>query len=433
MKVKIKNIFKYDFVRNVLILTTGTAFAQVIGMVLAPVITRLYGPEAVGVMGVFTSIFQILIPVAAFTYPMSIVLPEKDENAKGIMKLSIYLSILSAVIMSLVIFIWNGNIARLFNINDYKGYLYFIPFTLLFLTFMQIFEQWFIRIKQFSINAKSLFYQSLINHGGKAGIGFLLPVAPVLIIISSLNHGLRALFLVINGRKSFDNREIKSEEPVYNVKEVAKKYFDFPTLRFPQMLIDALTKSLPILMLTSLFGKASAGYFTITNTVLTMPTSLIGKSIGNVFYPRINEAAISKENLTKLLKKAMLSLGAIGVLPFGLLVLFGPWLFGFVFGSDWSVAGEYARWLALSRFFRFVNEPCLRSFPVLSAQGIHLFMTISQTILRVLSLIVGAIIFGSDLIAVALYGITGMLINLLLILITLNISRKFDESNLDNS
>src|SRR5699024_484012 len=110
------------------------------------------------------------------------------------------------------------------------------------------------------------------------------------------------LFLL--GRNDFKNNKTKNEERM-SIMDVAKKYKDFPLFQAPQMFIDASTRSMPILLLASLFGQASAGFFTICNTVLMLPSTLIGRSIGNVFYPQFNEAAYKKEAVTKLLTKSV--------------------------------------------------------------------------------------------------------------------------------
>src|SRR5699024_8422549 len=101
------------------------------------------------------------------------------------------------------------------------------------------------------------------------------------------------------------------------------------------------------LLLTTFFGPASAGFYNIGRTVLGLPSRLIGQSIGDVFYPRISEAANNDENVGRLIKRATILLGAIGIVPFGVVIIFGPWIFEFVFGSGWDVAGEYARWISL--------------------------------------------------------------------------------------
>lgn len=65
-------------------MASGTAMAQVISMLLAPIITRLYGPEAYGMMGTFMAIIGIFTPIAALTYPIAIVLPKIMKMRRGL-------------------------------------------------------------------------------------------------------------------------------------------------------------------------------------------------------------------------------------------------------------------------------------------------------------------------------------------------------------
>lgn len=92
MLSRIRKLLNKPFIKNVLIMATGTFGAQVVKMLTSPLITRIYGPDAFGVMGVFVSIIQILIPIAALTYPTAIVLPKSDLIAKELIRLSLYIS-----------------------------------------------------------------------------------------------------------------------------------------------------------------------------------------------------------------------------------------------------------------------------------------------------------------------------------------------------
>src|SRR5699024_9302988 len=152
------------------------------------------------------------------------------------------------------------------------------------------------------------------------------------------------------------------------VKEILIKYKDFPLFRAPEVFLNAISGNIPVILLSSFFGASSAGFFTIGRTVLGIPSQLIGNSIGDVFYRRLSEEANNKENSTIMIFKATVIIGAIGVIPFGLIILFGPQLFGFAFGSDWHRAGEYARWMAIWSYFAFMNRPSVMALPVLNAQ-----------------------------------------------------------------
>src|SRR5699024_10099160 len=151
----------------------------------------------------------------------------------------------------------------------------------------QIMEQWLIRTKQFSINAKATFYQAAIVNIGKIGIGMLYPVAKVLVFFTAITNGLRAIMMYLFSNK-IDVLSKKSKNSTdNNLRSIAKKYYDFPIYRAPQDLLDSASQSMPVIMLTTLFSPAAAGFFTIGRTVLRLPTNLIGKAVGDVFYPRI--------------------------------------------------------------------------------------------------------------------------------------------------
>lgn len=431
MLSRIKKIFQKKFVRNVFIVASGAVGAQILSLLLYPIITRLYGPEAFGVLGTFTALTKIVIPIAALTYPVAIVLPKRDRNAKTIIKLSFIITIFMSLLSLIILFIYKQSIIDIFNLNDIGNLMLLIPIVIFFAGLMQITVQWVIRTNQFVINAKSEFYHSLIANLSKVGIGFFLPLASVLVVITTFAQGIRALLILLFLRK---NKTYKNDidvnfdkEKELSIKETAKKHYDFPLYRAPEELISTLSQNLPVLLLTSFFGPAAAGFYSIGRTVLSMPSRLIGKAIGDVFYPRITEAKHRGEDLNKLIKKATFALAGLGVFPFGLIILFGPFLFSFVFGDEWLRAGEYARWIALFSYSTYLNQPAIKSLPVLSAQRFHLFFTIFRSLARISGMLIGLIVFKDDLIAVALFGIISMITNFMLVFIILRMTKTNDS------
>src|SRR5699024_2177401 len=143
--------------------------------------------------------------------------------------------------------------------------------------------------------------------------------------------------------------------------------------------------------------------YSIAITVLGIPSTLIAKSVGDVFYPRVAQAAQEKQKIMPMIIKSTFYLALVGSIPYGLIVLFGPWLFSFVFGQDWVIAGEYARWVSLWSFFNFINRPSVQSLPVMSAQKFQLIFTVGRLIITSAGLIVGFHVFQSDMVAVALF------------------------------
>lgn len=165
---------------------------------------------------------------------------------------------------------------------------------------------------------------------------------------------------------------------------------------------------------------------------MAMPSTLIGKAVGDVFYPRIADASHRGEHLLTLILKATLVLAAVGFLPFAVVIGFGPWFFGLVFGAEWVQSGEYARWLSLWLFFMFLNSPAVMALPVLNAQRFHLIFTLFTLAFRVLALATGYYVFQSDLLAVALFGVSGAILNFALVAIVILLAWRYDKIHSEN-
>ncbi|WP_096185787.1 lipopolysaccharide biosynthesis protein [Evansella halocellulosilytica] len=429
VKKQFNKIFRKKFVKNVLTLAAGTTMAQIIIILFAPIITRLYGPEAFGILGVFLSIIAIISPIAALTYPLAIVLPKEDKDAKQLIKLSIYISLVTASLMSIVFLFMGDFFTNMLNSQSITPYLQLIPLVMVLSVTLEVTIQWLIRKKLFSIQAKAVVAQALIVNATKTGFGFISPFATTLIWISTIGYALHNI-LIIRGLKKY--KVLKEPSRVSNstlkIGQVAKKYRDFPQYRSPQTFISAVSKNLPVIMLTTLFSPAAAGFYAIGQRVLKMPSTLIGKAISDVFFPRMSEAVNNKENVTRLLIMGTLSMGAIGIIPFGIIMIFGPQLFSVVFGEEWVQAGEYARWMSLWLLFTFVTKPSRQTLPVLFAQKLSLIESIVSLMLRITGLFVGSYLFNDDLLAIALYSVAGSSTNIVLVILTIIKTKRLSNS-----
>jgi O-antigen/teichoic acid export membrane protein len=418
MKPFLPRICDSVFLRNVALVASGSIGAQAIIMAIYPILTRLYGPFAIGLVGVFIALLEILSPVASLTYPIAIVLPEDDNEAKNIAKLSVYTAFLVSTLVTSIILIVGDYLLEIIGVRDFSIFMLLIPLAMFFAALAQILQQWLVRKKQFNITAKAEVAQALIINSAKAGMGWIYPMASALIILSSISNAILTVLLAY-GVKNFQPKlpfiPIANKKRKFSLWGLAKKYYDFPLYRAPQVLINAISHNLPIVLLAAFFGPVAAGFFAISRRVLCMPSVLIGKSVGNVFYPRITEAAHNGENLTNLIIKATLWLSIAGFVPFVLIAIFGPWIFGMIFGSDWVVAGEYSRWLALMMFFFFINKPSVAAVPVLGLQKGLLIYEIFSTGAKLIGLYIGFVLFNDDKLVVALFGILGAISYIFLI------------------
>lgn len=414
--------------RNIVTVVSGTAGAQAITLAFMPVITRIYGPEAYGVLGTFLSVTMMLIPVAALTYPIAIVLPKRDGDARGLVRLALATALVLAALVALALQLFGERLAAVADISIIQPYLMLIPFVMFCGAALEICQQWLFRTQRFRITASVAVGHSLLFNSIRTVAGLLQSSALVLVCTTALQQALHAAMLglaMLRAKPHTDNHHGDAEQDSPGMLELARQHSDFPKFRAPVMLINAVSQHLPTLVLAAYFGPAAAGFFALCKQALTMPTNLIGKSVADVYYPRISRAIHDREPVAAMLLKATAALGLVGLVPFTLVAVIGPWLFALVFGEQWHVAGEYARWLALAEYVIFVSRPCVVAVPALSLQGRFLLFEVFSTSLRVLSLFGGALLIGNALATVQAFAVASIVIYSSLMVIVLIASRRW--------
>lgn len=435
LKFYTRQVWRSKFARNVAVVASGTAAAQIITFAFMPIITRLYGPETFGILGAFNAILLFMVPMAAMSYPIAIVLPKRDEIAKGIVRLSIKISFVTSFAVALLLLFAGEKITSTLNIGAASSFLWFIPLNMLFSVWLATATQWVVRKSHFNLKAKVAVVNALVQNLLKVGIGGFAPYFWVLITIVSLGNVLNAGLLYFGFRKKQRSeaniqRSESDEEPNLSSLKLADKYSDFAYFRTPQVVLNSASQSLPVLMLTALFDPATAGFYVLGRMTISAPTQLLGKSVGTVFYPHFNAAVIKGLSGTPILIRATISLAAIGFLPFLFVVITGPWLFELIFGIEWRIAGEFASWMAIWLFVGFINQPSVAALPVLKLQGFYLLYEVLAILLRAVALYLGYSTFGTAHSAIISFSIVSVFLNAILITFTCVMSKRIDKAKM---
>ncbi len=400
-------------------------------MAFAPIITRLYGPEAFGLLGTFMAILAIATPIAALTYPIAIVLPKSDKDAIGLAKLSAGLAFVMAAVLALLILLFGDGLAELLSLQSISGFLLLIPLAMLFSAFHQILQQWLIRKQQYRITARVSVIQAFTLNLLKAGIGLINPVGVTLIVLTTLGSALHALLLWLGVRRRNAAHPapeqavtVADQSQAKSVKELAYLHRDFPKYRAAQVAINALSQGLPVLMLAGFFGPTAAGLYSLSKIALGIPVTLLGQSISAVFYPKFNEAHSNNLNAYRILLIALGLLAAIGLIPLIIVLFWGPLLFSLIFGAEWKESGVYAQWMTIWFYFMLITRPVISAIPVLSIQRFFLFYEIIGVPVRFGALLVGFYIYSSSIVSVAIFCLVNSLMYLALTAKVLMVSKR---------
>lgn len=430
---KLREFGRNRIVRGVAVVAGGTAGAQLIALCFSPFITRLYGPEAFGVLAAFTAIITAIAPLVSLSYPIAIVLPRTDKQAKVLVQLSLWTSLLISLAAVGVILIFGGAFAQSLSLGMTSAHFALVPLALLATACLNVANQWLIRKKLFVLRARAAVIQSALLNGAIVMIGVFANHAGVLIVLTVASNCLFAFALFyFSNRSLVGHGRYKARFSLIPKRKAAVaamvRYRDLALYRTPQILLSNITQSAPTLVLAALIGPAVAGYYALARMALSKPVILVGTAVGDVIYPHLADARNGRKSLTRLITGSTLSLLAIGVIPFGLVIWLGPSLFSWVFGPDWSEAGEYARWLSIMLLFNLVNRPTVAAIPVLGMERWFLLYGMVSSALRVGGLFIGYGVWKSDIAAVAMFSVLGAVAYLFLICWVISASYRRDRN-----
>lgn len=396
------------FVRNVVAVATGVAAAQVISLAFMPLLTRLYGPEAFGALAAFTSMVNIVTPLATMGFANAIVMPETEEGATAVARLSLVCAAVVAPMTLICVLLFQSQLATWTGLEETPGFLYLVPASLLLVAVLSVANQMAIREGLFRAKARSQVSSTFLMNIGKLGGGLLAPYGAALIVLSIIGTALNWLMLLalVPRKGAF---RVRRWFGTAGIRAASKQHRDFALFRMPQSMLNAMAVGLPVILLTAFSGAGSAGQYSLTTLVLGAPVALLGASVSEVFYPKITDTIRRRSSdAWGQTVKATLVLAGLALIPMGVVILVGPILFELVLGGEWTRAGEYARWVALWQGLSLATRPVVAAFPALRLQSYLLFQEILSVVLRSAALIVGLKYFDSDIIAVALYSMVGV-------------------------
>ena len=158
--------------RNVLKLTTSRAASQAIGLVLAPIIARIFTPDDFGVLQIFTSILSVLAVVACLRYELSIPLGKNDREAGASFALSLIISLIFSLIVLAIVPLIKSQVATLFTSPYLEMFLWLLPIAIWIRSLQGALQYWSSYRMRFDIAAWAEFARALVS--GLTPIGWYL-------------------------------------------------------------------------------------------------------------------------------------------------------------------------------------------------------------------------------------------------------------------
>lgn len=395
-----------SFIRNMFILSAGTAFSQLLAIFASPILTRLYGPGSFGLMALFLSITTIVGIISCMRYESSIILPESDKSAANLFAGCLLFALVNSLLMLILVYFGHQLFSRWLNAPSIEWYLWLVPICALLDGAFNALNYWNTRTKCFIRLSIARVSNSVCCVGTQLSAGFS-GYATGGGLIGGITIG-KTVSTAVLGWQIWrdDQRLLRSSVSRTNILFELRRYINFPLYDTWAELLNTVSWQLPVLLLSTFFSPIVVGYYSLGFASLQIPMKLIGTSISQVFFQHASEAK-PNGSLGSLTEHVFRTLLLIGMFPILTLTFVGGDLFSVVFGARWFEAGIYAQILGVWVLFWFISAPLSTLYYLYEKQQSYLKFTIANFLTRLIVLCIGGYA-GNARLSILLFSLSGI-------------------------
>lgn len=342
-----------SFVKKTSILVTGTLIAQVVPITLMPVLTRLYTPESFGQLTLYLSIISILSTIATLRYEFTIVQAKTEEEAGLLVTISFVMLFIITILLSFCLFVCS--FFDYLNLED-NNYLFLLPISTFFLGGFNI----LVNFMLYKNDYNNISYSKILQSGTIGIFQMLFYFFKNIGLIFGLVSGqILTFFIMFFLFKSLKNENISFYSHRTKNVNLWEKIMYYKGVSFYSSLgslSDSASQQMPVFMIDKFFGNHTVGIFGMSLRILSIPTALVSRAVGQVLYKKVNESD-NKVNLIYFVIKLFLSLFFLYLPVCFLIWFYGEDIFAFIFGEAWREVGAYSKVLVISILIRFSISP----------------------------------------------------------------------------
>jgi O-antigen/teichoic acid export membrane protein len=366
---------KHGPLSGVLRLIAGTAGAQALSLLAAPILTRLYSPESFGQFAYMLSFSAIIGSVASFGLELAVPLAERISDAQKLVRMAIAGAAVTALLTALVVVIFPEELSQAANF-DVLPWALWVPFLVLLTAWFVLLSEAALRERAYTAIATRTLAQNVGTVGGQLVLAAVTRTAGGLLTGQLFGR----LFGIVSLARQSSGLLRKPSRGGY--RETLRAYWRFPLVFAPTAVLNTLGLQLPLILLGAWFGIQASGFLGVAQRITMLPAGLIGIAVGQVFCGELTaRLRASERNNRRLYLKISARLGLLGgIITVALLVL-PPWLFPLVLGSNWSEAGTYAQAMAFAVGLGFMASPLSYVFVAYQRTVIAVVVDISRIVL----------------------------------------------------
>jgi O-antigen/teichoic acid export membrane protein len=374
---RIKELTKSSTIRGVSVLAGGSALAQSILLAALPLLTRMYSPAEFSLLAIYTSILGILVSIVCLRFEIAVPIAESAEEGAKLVIICIFCSLVLSALWATLLLFFGDPIARQLKVSGAPAVLWLIPVGTAAYGIYAALQNWAVRQKSYSEIFQTRISQAVGGVATQIGLGWAGPIGLVLGHIVSGAAGVVRL-----GLNFLPQLRVHRAVGAKALWATALKFRRFPTYSVVESLSNSAAMMLPVLIIASVLPGEEAGQLGLATRVMSVPLTLIGAAVGQVFLSSAAERHRAGE-LGPFVRSAVVGIARVVTIPVLLVAALAPWGFPLLFGAEWHRAGWLASWLMPSLLLQMFVSPVSMALHVIQAQATAMKLQIFGLVIRV--------------------------------------------------
>ncbi|MFC5141942.1 lipopolysaccharide biosynthesis protein [Actinomycetospora rhizophila] len=351
--------------RGVSSIVAGSAIGQGLVILAYPLLTRLYDPAEFGLLTVFTAVVGLVGVVSTAALEYAVPIPVEDSQAASVAWAGLGWVALTGLLTAALGPLLAGPLSDLLGVPRLADVWWLVALSVVVLGTYLLLSEWMTRSREYGALGRRNALQGIGQAGSQ--IAFGVAGAGALGLLSGFGIGRLAAMGGLFSRRGLLRQPWPGRRAII---AALRRFRRFPLVAMPSRLINSAGLDTPLLVVSALYGDVRAGLLGLTVRVVSGPAALIGEAVTKVFVgDSSSELRDRKSTMGASVRSNVGRMLMLGVVPALVLLLFAPNLFGWVFGPEWTEAGEYARLLAPAYLAQFAIAPVSPALMLLERQG----------------------------------------------------------------
>jgi O-antigen/teichoic acid export membrane protein len=363
------------FARQVAMLTTGTAVGQLILVAVMPLVTRLFTPSDMGVFGLFSSFLGVASVATCLRLEWGVASARTPDEAAGLLVLCLVVCPVASLVLA-------AGLAGLIHADLVSFALlpmWTVPLAFLALMATGAFgalRYWHVGRRDFRDVSGAAVAQGVGRAGALVAFGLAGTGWPGLLLgdlvgrLLGIGRLWRNALPGLQGQLTGNVRRMLAQR--------LRAAWRYPFVVLPSSLLDALAAALPLPVIATLFGPASAGQFALVWRVASVPAALIGASVADVFHAHAASARVKGgREVRRLLLRTVFRLALLAAAIYVPVCAAAPLVFEWLFGRAWHASGWLMLLLLPMWWISAVVSPVSRLLVVMDRPALKLIFDVS--------------------------------------------------------